>query len=150
MEINNSPQFEFQKEFLESQKSFPEFITEYDIENSTCFFINLNESETILQILKNISTEYINSQDISHLTKISEKISFLEKNYFDFIKKKYSWNNFPNIIKYFSKYHKLKFIEYIWFLSDSFWKKSEIYDYSNTFYTRRLKLFQILHKIHKN
>ncbi len=150
MEINNSQIFEFQKSFLESQKSFPEFITEYDIENSTCFFINLNEIETVVQILKNIIQEYTNTHDVSHLLKISEKISFLEENYFEFIKINYSWNNFPNIIKYLSQYHKIQFIKYLWFLSDSFWKKAEIYDYNNTFYTRRLKLLQMLYKIHKD
>ena len=92
--------FPFQEEFLKSEKSFLEFISQYDLTNSTSFFIKLNERDALLQILKNIIAEYIAAVNLSQCTKISEKIDFLKNNYFSFIKEKYSMNNFPKIVSF--------------------------------------------------
>ncbi len=143
-------QFPFQADFLKSKKSLMEFLAEYDIMNSTSFFIKLNTNETLVQILKNISNHYINSIDLSKFTKISEKIVFLKVNYFPFIKKHYSMNNFPEVIQYLSHGHKIYYAEYILHLSNIFWEKSEVYDYDYNFHTRRLKLCKILQELHKD
>ena len=140
--------FPFQEEFLKSEKSFLEFIAEYDLTNSTSFFIKLNERDALLQILKNIISEYIASVNVSQFTKISEKIDFLKNNYFPFIEEKYSMNNFPKIIRFLFAENKILYLQYISHLSDSFWVKSEIYDYDQNFHTRRLKLCKILNELH--
>ena len=140
--------FPFQEEFLKSEKSFLEFIAEYDLTNSTSFFIKLNERDALLQILKNIISEYITSVNVSQFTKISEKIDFLKNNYFPFIEEKYSMNNFPKIVRFLFAENKILYLQYISHLSDSFWVKSEIYDYDQNFHTRRLKLCKILNELH--
>ena len=138
----------FQEEFLKSEKSFLEFIAQYDLTNSTSFFIKLNERDALLQILKNIIAEYITSVNLSQCTKISEKIDFLKNNYFSFIKEKYSMNNFPKIVSFLFLENKILYLQYISHLSDAFWVKSEIYDYNQNFHTRRLKLCTVLNKLH--
>ena len=140
--------FPFQEEFLKSDKSFLEFIAQYDLTNSTSFFIKLNERDALLQILKNIISEYIASVNLSQFTKISEKIDFLKSNYFSFIKEKYSMNNFPKIVSFLFLENKILYLQYISHLSDAFWVKSEIYDYDQNFHTRRLKLCKILNELH--
>lgn len=140
--------FPFQEEFLKSEKSFLDFIVEYDLTNSTSFFIKLNERDALLQILKNIIAEYVASVNLSQCTKISEKIDFLKNNYFSFIKERYSMNNFPKIVSFLFLENKILYLQYISHLSDAFWVKSEIYDYDQNFHTRRLKLCKILNELH--
>ena len=140
--------FPFQEEFLKSDKSFLEFIAQYDLTNSTSFFIKLNERDALIQILKNIVREYLASVDLSQFTKVSEKIDFLKNNYFQFIEKKYSMNNFPKIVSFLFLENKILYLQYISHLADAFWVKSEIYDYDQNFHTRRLKLCKILNKLH--
>ena len=140
--------FPFQEEFLQSDKSFLEFIIEYDLINSTSFFIKLNECDALFQILKNIAGEYLASVDLSQFTKISEKIDFLKNNYFSFIEKKYSMNNFPKIVNFIFSENKILYAKYISHISNAFWVKSEIYDYDQNFHTRRLKLCKILNELH--
>ena len=140
--------FPFQEEFLQSDKSFLEFLAKYDLTNATSFFIKLNECDALFQILKNIASEYTTSVDLSQFTKVSEKIDFLKNNYFSFIEKKYSMNNFPKIVNFIFSENKILYAKYISHLSNAFWVKSEIYDYDQNFHTRRLKLCKILNELH--
>ncbi len=140
--------FPFQEEFLKSDKSFLEFVAQYDLANSTSFFIKLNEREALLQILKNIVSQYTTSVALSQFTKVSEKIDFLKNNYFSFIEKKYSMNNFPKIVSFLFLENKILYAQYISHISNAFWVKSEIYDYDQNFHTRRLKLCKILNELH--
>lgn len=142
---NNLP---FQDKFLQSEKSFLEFIAEYDLINSTSFFIKLNECDALLDILKNIANEFSQSADLTPFVKISEKIDFLKNNYFPFIAEKYSMNNFPNVINFLFSNYKIIYAKYINHLADLFWKAANVYDYNQNFYTRRLKLCKILDTLH--
>lgn len=140
--------FPFQEEFLKSDKSFMEFLVQYDLTNSTSFFIKLNECDALFQILKNIVSEYLASVDLSQFTKVSEKIDFLKSNYFLFIEHKYSMNNFPKIVNFLFLKNKILYAKYISHISNAFWVKVEIYDYDQNFHTRRLKLCKILNELH--